>query len=183
MLWTRIRVSCVRLRWQAIVSMTDFSSKLRCWTWHEIYTLFLNGFRFFEGLQGFGVEVSIVKQKGQVWSTFEHGYCCHLIGTVVVVYDSMFADQWPNNLKGVGLRPLACWDSVLESRRGLGFFPFLLLCIISRCLCDGPIPRSEESYRERERERERQCVCVCVCVCVCHWWWSDATVTFHTYND
>jgi hypothetical protein len=36
-------------------------------------------------------------------------------------------------------------------------------CILSgRGLCEGPIPRPEESYRV--------CVCVCVCVCVteCH---------------
>ena len=33
-------------------------------------------------------------------------------------------------------------------------------------LCDGQVPRPEESYRHREWERERQSVCVCVCVCV-----------------
>jgi hypothetical protein len=42
---------------------------------------------------------------------------------------------------------------------------FCECCVLSGTgICDGPIPRAGESYRERERERE--CVCVCVCVCV-----------------
>jgi len=39
-----------------------------------------------------------------------------------------------------------------------------------RSLCDGPILRPEESYREKERHRG------CVCVCVCHWVWSGTTI-------
>jgi hypothetical protein len=42
-------------------------------------------------------------------------------------------------------------------------------CVLSdRSLCDGPIPRPEESYR--------------VCVCVCDWVWSCAVVTLYTYR-
>ena len=48
----------------------------------------------------------------------------------------------------------SCWGS--ESRRGYG----LLSCVLGRHLCDGQIPRPEESYE-----------------CVCHWVWTSATIT------
>ena len=41
-------------------------------------------------------------------------------------------------------------------------------CVLSgRGLCDGPIPRPEESYR----------------VWVCQWVWSGATITLYTYQE
>ena len=49
-------------------------------------------------------------------------------------------------------RLLACSDCGSESRRGYGR---LFLRVSGRGLCDGLIPRPEESY---------ECVCVCVCV-------------------
>ena len=48
-------------------------------------------------------------------------------------------------VQGVGMRPLACWECGLESRREHGC---LLCCVLSgRGLCDQLITRPEESYR------------------------------------
>jgi hypothetical protein len=66
----------------------------------------------------------------------------------------------------VVLRPLACWNCGVESRRGHGFCLVWMLCVV-RDLCDGPIPRPEDSCR----------------VCACHWVWSGATVTRSTYSE
>ena len=41
----------------------------------------------------------------------------------------------------------------------------LMLCVVT-FLCDGPIPRPEESDRICVCVCVRVCVCVCVCVCV-----------------
>jgi len=41
-------------------------------------------------------------------------------------------------------------------------------CLLSRIdICDRPILRTEESYREKESVNVKTCLCVCVCVCVC----------------
>jgi hypothetical protein len=42
-------------------------------------------------------------------------------------------------------QPLGCWDCGFESHRGHGCLSFV--CLSDRGLCDGPIPRPEESYR------------------------------------
>ena len=42
---------------------------------------------------------------------------------------------------------------------GMDDCPVWILCCTGRCFCDGPITRTEKSYRV--------CVCVCVCMCVC----------------
>ena len=52
--------------------------------------------------------------------------------------------MWPRGY-GEGLRPIACWDYGFESRRGHGFL-ILVECCVSSYLCDGPIPRLDESY-------------------------------------
>jgi hypothetical protein len=50
--------------------------------------------------------------------------------------------------KGVVLRPSICWDRGFESHRGHGCLFLVTVCVSSgRGLCDGPIPRPEESYR------------------------------------
>jgi hypothetical protein len=50
--------------------------------------------------------------------------------------------------KGVGLRPSACWDRGFESHREHEFFFSCTVFVLSsRSVCDGPIPRPEESYR------------------------------------
>jgi len=49
---------------------------------------------------------------------------------------------------GVGLPPLACRDCGFESRRGHRSLSLVnVMCCTGRDLCDGPIPRPEESYR------------------------------------
>ena len=61
----------------------------------------------------------------------------------------------------LGLRLLACWDCDFESRTGLGNLSRVnVVRFAGTSFCDGPIPRSGESYREREK------VCVCVRACV-----------------
>jgi hypothetical protein len=50
--------------------------------------------------------------------------------------------------KGVGLRPLACWDCGLESRREALVSISCECCVLSgRGLYKGPISRPEEFYR------------------------------------
>ena len=50
--------------------------------------------------------------------------------------------------KGVGLRPLACWDCGFETRRRHGCLSFVnVVCCAGRGLCVGLITRPEESYR------------------------------------
>jgi hypothetical protein len=65
----------------------------------------------------------------------------------------------------MGLRGLACWDCGFQFRRRHGCFS---LVNALRCkdtgLCEGPIPRPEESYR----------------VCTRHSVWSGSTVTLYT---
>jgi hypothetical protein len=57
---------------------------------------------------------------------------------------------------GVGLRPVACWECVFESRRGHGCLSLVtVVCCQVGVSATGPIPRPEESYR----------VCVCVSEC------------------
>ena len=66
------------------------------------------------------------------------------------------------SLKGVGLRTLACWDRGFESRQKGGRLSCVsqcFVCVLSgKGLCEGPILRPAESYRQRAL------VCVCVCV-------------------
>ena len=47
---------------------------------------------------------------------------------------------------GVGLRPLACWDSAFEISQGRGFLSIVRLCVV-RVLYVGLITRPEGSYR------------------------------------
>jgi len=64
-------------------------------------------------------------------------------------------------VEGVDLRLLAWWHCRFESRRGHGCLSVVnVMC----CLCDRPIPRTEETHR------------VCVCVSL------SAIVTLYTYN-
>ena len=56
----------------------------------------------------------------------------------------------------VSLRPLACWTAGSNPAGGIDACLVNVLCCADIGLCDGPIPRPEESYG----------VCVCVCVCV-----------------
>ena len=47
----------------------------------------------------------------------------------------------------VGLRPLACWDCVFESQSCAWMSVCCECCVFSgRGLCDGPIPRPDDSY-------------------------------------
>jgi hypothetical protein len=55
----------------------------------------------------------------------------------------------------MGLRPLACWDCVFKSRRGCGCLLSVRVLCCQGEVCEGPIPRSEKTYR----------VCVCVIEC------------------
>ena len=49
-------------------------------------------------------------------------------------------------VKGVGLRPFACWDREFESHRGHGRLS--VVCVLSgRGLCDELAPRPGTSYR------------------------------------
>jgi hypothetical protein len=57
------------------------------------------------------------------------------------------ADPSGSAVQGVGLRPLACWDRGFESDGGHEFLSFSVFVLSGRSLCDGPIPRPEESYR------------------------------------
>jgi hypothetical protein len=61
--------------------------------------------------------------------------------------------------KGVGLRPLACWDCEFESYRGHGYISLERVECCKRS-CDWSILRPEKHYRDIE------CVFVCMCVCV-----------------
>jgi hypothetical protein len=56
------------------------------------------------------------------------------------------ADPSSRAAKGVGLRPSACWDRGFESHRGHGCLLWVFV-LSGRGLCDGPIPRPEESHR------------------------------------
>jgi hypothetical protein len=47
----------------------------------------------------------------------------------------------------VGLGPSACWDRGFESHLGNGCLSYTVLVWSRRRLCEGPIPRPEESYR------------------------------------
>jgi hypothetical protein len=50
-------------------------------------------------------------------------------------------------VKGVGVRPSACWDREFESHRGHRCLSYTVFVVSGGDLCDGPIPRPEESYR------------------------------------
>ena len=58
----------------------------------------------------------------------------------------------------MGLRPLACWDCVFESRQGYGGQS---LVGIVRC----PVDFSATGHSLVQRS-PTECVCVCVCVCL-----------------
>jgi hypothetical protein len=45
------------------------------------------------------------------------------------------------------MRPSACWEREFESHRGHGSLSCTVFVLSGRGLCDGPIPRPEESYR------------------------------------
>ena len=74
-----------------------------------------------------------------------------------------FASKVPNLADSVclavedaGLSVLVCCDCWFKSRQWHGCLCLVRdVCCRGRGLCEGPIPRSEKSYR----------VCVCVCVC------------------
>jgi len=69
------------------------------------------------------------------------------------------ADAGRRAVYGVGLRPLASWESEFESCRVHGCLSIVSVgCYACRGYCDGPITRPEEVY--------------ILCVCVCHWEWS-----------
>ena len=59
----------------------------------------------------------------------------------------------------MGLRPLACWDCGVESRRGHG-----CLSLASVVCCQVQVSATGRSLFQR---RSIVCVCVCVCLCVC----------------
>ena len=62
-------------------------------------------------------------------------------------------------VRGVGLRPLDCWDCGFETCRGHGCSSIMfVVCCVGSVLCDELITHSGESYS------------VCVCVCVCVWY-------------
>jgi len=51
-------------------------------------------------------------------------------------------------VRGVGLRPLPCWDCGFESHKGHGLCLLWVLCVLSgRGLCDELITRPDESYQ------------------------------------
>ena len=81
------------------------------------------------------------------WSQCSSGVircCMSLVIGMVNLFVSV-ADPSRRAVWGVGLRPLPCWDWVSNG--------YLYLCVLSGIgRCDGPNPRSEESYR----------------VCLCH---------------
>jgi hypothetical protein len=57
------------------------------------------------------------------------------------------ADSSGRAVYGVDVRPSACWDRGFESHRGHGYLSCIVFVLSGRSLCDGPIPRPEESYR------------------------------------
>ena len=73
----------------------------------------------------------------------------------------------------MGLRLLACWDCIFESRRGHGCLSLVsVVGCVGRGLCNGQIPRTEKAYQV--------CVYVCVCVCVIG---CNQVQTLFTYNE
>jgi len=65
-------------------------------------------------------------------------------------------------VKGVGLRPLACWDCGLESRRGHG-----CLYLLNVVCCKVEVSATGPSLIHRI-PTECGAVCVCMCPRVCH---------------
>jgi len=74
-----------------------------------------------------------------------------LIGQKVQIYESetQSADPSDRAVKGVGLRPLACWDWVFESHRGHGCLSVCCECCVlsGRGLGEGPIHRLRDASR------------------------------------
>jgi hypothetical protein len=61
---------------------------------------------------------------------------------------SVIADPSGRAVYGVGLRPSACGDRGFESHGGHRCLSVVSVCVLSgRGICDGPIPRPEESCR------------------------------------
>ena len=118
------------------------------------YTL---GYKQLLGLSGFAIYALIAGQRPQM-HILERGYfptgeasspSCH--GSRIYHTWSYYSwSRWPT-VFGLGLWPLASWDCGFESQWGHGslfFVSVVCVCVWSdRCLCDGPIPRPEESYR------------------------------------
>jgi len=75
------------------------------------------------------------------------------VGDVSKAYDILFGEPKivdPGVLRGygVGIWPLTWWDWGFEFRRGHGYLSTVnVVCCAGRGLCNGPIPRPEESYR------------------------------------
>ena len=71
-------------------------------------------------------------------------------------------------MRGVGLRPLDCWNHGFESRLGHGCSSVVfVVCCVGSGLCDEPITRSEESYS----------------VCVCNFVWYGNLKTMRSRPD
>ena len=82
---------------------------------------------------------------------------------VIIMKLALDSDSGGRAFFGIVLQPLACWDCGFESRRGNGCLsPVHAVCCAGRGLCDGPIPRRGEFYRERafvcvtERDQVKQ---------------------------
>jgi hypothetical protein len=88
-------------------------------------------------------------------------YCCvgnfFLISVHITSYFDLYQNlnaalmmhyrcQWPRGLSRRSA-PSACWDCGIESHRRHGCLSCTVFVLPGRGLCDGPIPRPEESYR------------------------------------
>jgi hypothetical protein len=77
--------------------------------------------------------------------------------------------RWPRGLRCVSAAARVVW---LWVRIPLEACLSLVSVVLSvRCLCDGPIPRPDESYQ------------ACMRACVCHCVWLGAKITLYTYNE
>jgi len=80
---------------------------------------------------------------------------------------SLLADPGGRSVKGVGLRPLDCWDCGFQSGA------VIFVCSVCRVARQRPLQRAGHLFRG---VLARVCVCVCVCVIVCDletsttWW-------------
>jgi hypothetical protein len=75
-------------------------------------------------------------------------YCVQIFCITVSCWVTRYcADPSGRAVSGLGLRPSACWDRGFESHRGHGCLSCTVFVLSSTGLCNGPIPRSEESYR------------------------------------
>jgi len=76
----------------------------------------------------------------------------YFYGTITGLFKISFnnltlADPRDRGVSGVGLRPPASWDCEFEYRWGHGSVSCEWCWLSGSGLCDGPIPRPEESYR------------------------------------